>query len=66
MDFFVTYIMCCIVFLGVFGSLDMHGTNRSVYWTKLAEPADVGTSSITLIEAVSVVKSIECCYITVH
>ena len=34
------------------GILDFHGVKRNVVWTELASTADVGASSITLIEAV--------------
>lgn len=33
-----------------FGTLDMHGITRDVVWTRLAETASVGDTSITLME----------------
>lgn len=41
----------CIV--GVFGSLDMHGLPREVYWTKLSAAASAGDNQITVTEPVS-------------
>ncbi|XP_077992871.1 fibrocystin-L-like [Glandiceps talaboti] len=38
--------------IGVFGGLDLHGKNHSVYWTKLAATANVGDDEITLEDAV--------------
>ena len=36
---------------GVFGGLDLHGSPRAVSWTRLAETADVGATSLTLEES---------------
>lgn len=36
----------------VFGSLDLHGVNRSVYWTRLRKTADPGSGVIYLEDAV--------------
>ena len=38
------------IYLGVFGTLDLHGKPRSVTWTHLAQTADVGDGSITVEE----------------
>ena len=39
-------------FQGVFGNLEIHGLNRSVYWTRLSKTADPGSNVIYLQEAV--------------
>lgn len=36
----------------MFGNLEIHGLNRSVYWTRLSKTADPGTRIIHLEEAV--------------
>jgi hypothetical protein len=33
-----------------FGTLDMHGVQRDITWTRLASTADIGATSITLLE----------------
>ena len=33
---------------GVFGNLEIHGLNRSVYWTRLSKTADPGSTIICL------------------
>lgn len=38
--------------MAVFGWLELHGTPRKVYWTRLATTANKGTNSITLDETV--------------
>lgn len=41
-----------ISFQGVFGNLEIHGLNKSVYWTRLSKTADPGSNVIYLQEAV--------------
>ncbi|XP_072034167.1 fibrocystin-L-like [Amphiura filiformis] len=36
--------------LGVFGRLDLHGINRTVYWTRLASTVSPGENSITVVK----------------
>ncbi|XP_067947416.1 fibrocystin-L-like [Watersipora subatra] len=38
--------------IGVFGSLDIHGMNRSIYWTRLSQEASVGSAEITVVDSV--------------
>lgn len=40
---------------GVFGSLDMHGLPRDVYWTRLSTPAKAGVDAITLQQPVCII-----------
>lgn len=44
------------MFSGVFGNLEMHGKNRSIYWTRLAATANIGTKKIQVIDEVDWVE----------
>ncbi len=35
--------------LGVFGGLDLHGKNRSVYWTQLSATVSPGENTLTVV-----------------
>jgi len=38
--------------IGVFGSLDIHGLPKNVYWTTLASSADAGSTEIVVTDEV--------------
>lgn len=41
-----------MLFVGVFGGLDLHGKNHTATWTTLSQTADSGANQITLTDAV--------------
>lgn len=45
--------MYLMIFLGVFGGLDLHGRDVSVTWTRLAQTATAGSNQIILTQQVN-------------
>ncbi len=46
-------VLCTsLLFIGVFGGLDLHGKNHSVSWTSLSQTASAGSNQIRLETAV--------------